>query len=90
MSAGCGDAFRSALHDSVKVQPMDPPAAPGRGFFFDEAEMSQSAVTSPWAARAGLPRLSLCNQAALSAAKPRSVKPASLFSSDAEALCFKG
>ena len=32
---------------SVKLQPIDPLAAPGKGFFFDEAEMSQRAVTSP-------------------------------------------
>ena len=26
---------------------MDPPATPGRGFFFEDAEISQRAVTSP-------------------------------------------
>jgi hypothetical protein len=30
-----------------KMQPMDPPATPGRGFFFEDAEISQRAVTSP-------------------------------------------
>ena len=30
-----------------ELQPIDPPSTPGRGFFFEEAEISQRAVTSP-------------------------------------------
>lgn len=36
-----------ALCIGSKVQPMDPPETPGKGFFFEDAEISQSAVTSP-------------------------------------------
>ena len=36
-----------ALCFGSEVQPMDPPETPGKGFFFEDAEISQSAVTSP-------------------------------------------
>ena len=67
---------------SVKLQPMDPPAAPGKGFFFDEAEMSQRAVTSPWTLEQRRRLSSPARQPDFHpSAEPRSVKPASLFSS---------